>query len=57
MTKLEIMKLKAELMRVQAAKAEMLYIIAQREDEIDRLQDNVKKQEDTESLIKSKLEQ
>ncbi len=57
MTKIEIMKSKAELLRVQAAKAEMLYIIAQREEEIDRLKENVKKQEETEASIRSKIEQ
>lgn len=53
---LEKMKLKAELMRVQAAKAEMEYIIAQREDEISRLKESVKKQEDTEVLLIQKME-
>ena len=56
MTNLEIMKTKAELLRVQAAKSEMEYIIAQRMDEIERIKDSVKKQEETEASLISKLE-
>ena len=53
---LEKMKLKAELLRVHAAKAEMEYIVAQRMDEIARLEENIKKQDETAALIQSKLE-
>lgn len=54
---LEKFKLKAELLRVQAAKAEMEYIIAQRNDEIKRLLDNIKNQELTETKLLDKLKE
>jgi len=54
---LEQKKIKAELLRVQAAKAEMEYIIAQRMEEIGRLEDNIKKQNEAEALLKEKLEE
>jgi hypothetical protein len=53
---LEQKRLKAELLRVQAAKAEMEYIIAQRMDEIARLQDNITKQETAEAALIAKIE-
>jgi hypothetical protein len=53
---LEQKKYKAELLRVQAAKAEMEYIIEQRMDEIRRLEDNIKKQEDAEKSLMEKIE-
>lgn len=56
MSELEMKKAKAELLRVQAAKAEMEYIIAQRMEEIERLQVNIKKQEEAEVVLLSKLE-
>lgn len=52
---LEYKKYKAELLRVQAAKAEMEYIIAQRLEEIKRLEDNIKKQEEAEKLLLEKM--
>ena len=52
---LEQRKWKSELLRVQAAKAEMEYIIAQRMEEIGRLEDNIRKQEEAEKLLKEKL--
>lgn len=52
---LETRKIKAELLRVQAAKAEMEYIIAQRMDEIKRLEDAIKKQEETEQKLIEKM--
>lgn len=52
---LEIKKYKAELLRVQAAKAEMEYIVAQRMEEIQRLEDNIKKQEATEIVLIEKM--
>lgn len=55
MNDLEIKKTKAELLRVQAAKAEMEYIIAQRLEEIERLQMNIKKQEEAEKVLQEKL--
>lgn len=52
---LEQKKLKAELLRVQSAKAEMEYVIAQRLEEIQRLEDNIKKQESTEQILTEKI--
>jgi len=54
-SKLDEKKFKAELLRVQAAKAEMEYIIAQRMDEIARLQDNIAKQDEAEKLLIAKI--
>jgi multidrug resistance efflux pump len=48
-------KFKAELLRVQAAKAEMEYIIAQRMEEVERLQLNIQKQEESEKKLLEKL--
>lgn len=53
---MEQKKTKAELLRVQAAKAEMEYVIAQRLDEIKRLEMNIKNQEETELKLIEKLE-
>lgn len=53
---LESKKMKAELLRVQAAKAEMEYIIAQKMEEIARLEAGIKKQEETEKVLLDKLE-
>lgn len=50
-------KYKAELLRVQAAKAEMEYIIAQRQEEIQRLEDNIKKQEEAEVTLLQKMKE
>lgn len=55
MTELERKKIKAELLRVQAAKAEMEFIVAQRQEEIARLNSNIKIQEDTETKLLEKL--
>lgn len=55
MTSLEEKKVKAELFRVQAAKAEMEYIVAQRLEEIERLEMNIKLQEEKEAELKAKL--
>ena len=56
MTKIELMKMKSELLRVQAAKAEMEYVVEQRYEEIKRIQDNIKNQEDAEKDLLQKLE-
>ena len=53
--KIEQKKLKAELLRVQASKAEMEYIIEQKMEEITRLQENIKKQEETETVLLEKM--
>lgn len=55
MTDMEMKKAKAELLRVQAAKAEMEYIIAQRMEEITRMEDGIKKQEEAEAKLLEKL--
>jgi hypothetical protein len=52
---LEHKKLKAELLRVQAAKAEMEYIMEQKMEEIKRLEESVKKQELAEIDLQNKL--
>lgn len=54
---LELKKLKSELLRVQAAKAEMEYIIAQRLEEIERLEANIKLQGETEQKILMKMKE
>lgn len=51
---LEKKKVRAELLRVQAAKAEMEYIIEQKMDELKRLEEAVKKQELAESSLQEK---
>lgn len=55
MSELEKKKLKAELLRVQSAKAEMEYVIAQRMEEIERLELNMKKQDEAEKALLEKL--
>lgn len=52
---LEQKKNKSELLRVQAAKAEMEYIIEQRLEEVKRLQDAIKLQEETELKLIEKM--
>lgn len=54
---LEIMKNKAELARVYAAKSEMEYRIATLHDEIKRLAEHVAKQNETELTLKEKLKE
>lgn len=49
------MKLKAELLRIQAGRAEMQYIIAQRMEEIERLEKNVTIQDEAEKALLEKL--
>lgn len=55
MSPLEIKKIKAELLRVQAGRAEMEYIVAQRLEEIARIEDNIKKQDEAERGLIEKL--
>jgi hypothetical protein len=52
---LEEKKLKSELLRVQSAKGEMEYVIAQRMEEISRLEDNIKNQELAEQKLIMKI--
>jgi hypothetical protein len=46
MEDMAIRKLKAEQLRVMAARAEMEILVIEREDEIRRIKDNMKKQEE-----------
>lgn len=55
MSEMEMKRLKAELLRVQAARAEMEYIIAQKMEEVLRLQDAMKKQDEAEVKLLEKL--
>jgi hypothetical protein len=57
MTEIEKKKYKAELLRVQAARAEMEYIIAQRMDEITRIEDNITKQTEAETRLLEKMKE
>lgn len=52
---IEFKKVRAELLRVQAAKAEMEYIICQKMEEVTRLEETIKKQEETEALLQEKM--
>ena len=53
---LERKKLRSELMRVAAAKAEMDYLIEQKLEEIQRLRDNMAKQDAAEKTIQEKID-
>ena len=55
MTPLEIKKLQVELMRVQSAKSDMELRIMERQEEIQRLEDNIKIQLAKEEEIQSQL--
>lgn len=55
MSEIEKKKLNAELLRVQAAKAEIEYLIAQKMEEVERLQAAIVKQEETEGKILAKI--
>jgi hypothetical protein len=55
MTDLDIKKYKSELLRVQAAKAEMEYLIAQKMEEIGRIEANIIKQEEAEKALQEKM--
>lgn len=55
MTDLDKKKFKAELLRVQAAKADMEYKIAERIEEIEKLKGHIKIQEETENKLLDKL--
>ncbi len=54
---IENKKLKAELLRVQAAKAEMEYQVELKRDEIQRIESHMAKQDAAEVEIKNKLTQ
>lgn len=56
MTKLEQMKLKVELLALTTAKADFEYKIMQREDEIDRIKENLRIQEDKIASIQKQLD-
>ena len=55
MSVVESKKMKAEILRVSAAKAEMEYLIEQKREEIARLEDAIKKQEATEIALQEKM--
>jgi hypothetical protein len=52
---LEHKKLKAELLRIQAAKAEMEYVMEQKMEEVRRLEEAVKKQDLAEATLHEKI--
>lgn len=56
MTNLELKRLEVELIRVQAARAELEFKIVEREDDIDRMKQNIQIQINKENEIKQKLE-
>jgi hypothetical protein len=55
MTKIEQMKTRSELLRVQAAMAELEYVVEQRLEEIQRIQGDIQKQKQTELILTQKL--
>jgi hypothetical protein len=55
MSPLELKKLQVELLRVSAAKAEMELRIAERLEEIQRLEDNIKISEAKETELQEKI--
>lgn len=57
MNNLEKMKVKAEIMRVEAAKADMEYIVAMREDEIERIMQNIEIQSKKAAELKQLLKE
>lgn len=57
MDSLEKKRLKLELIRVSAARAELEFKIFEREEDIKRLKDNVKIQEEKELEINKKIEE
>lgn len=57
MNKIEMAKIKLELIRVSAAKAEQEFLILQREEEIERLKAAVAIQIAKEEELKAKLEE
>lgn len=52
---LEKKKLRAELLRVQAAKAELEYLMEQKQEEIRRLETAVEKQDQAEIILLDKI--
>lgn len=56
MTSLELKRMKLELVKVGAARHELEFRIEERLDEINRLKDHVKVQEDKEAELKAKIE-
>jgi hypothetical protein len=54
---MEEKRLKAEFLRVSAARAEMEYIIAQRQEEINRLEEHIKIQIAKEQELSIKLKE
>jgi hypothetical protein len=54
---LEIERMKLELIKVSAAKAEMEFLIKQRHSEIKRIQENIKVQADKEVELRLRIEE
>lgn len=52
---LENKKIKAEMLRIQAAKAELEYLVEQKLEEIKRLEDAIKKQDLAELALQDKI--
>jgi predicted nucleic acid-binding Zn-ribbon protein len=57
MTKIELMKLKAELARVESGKAEQEYQIAMRMEEIERLEKSIEASDARVKELKEQLKQ
>ena len=53
---LEKKRISAELLRVQASRAEMEYLIEQRLEEIERLKQNINKQLEAEGRLQAELD-
>jgi len=57
MTNLELKRTEVELIRVQAARAELEFKIIEREDEIERIRENIKIQLKREEELKIKIKE
>lgn len=57
MTPLELKRMKLEVIRVAAARAEMEFKVEERLEDISRLKDNIKLQLDKEAELSAKIEE
>lgn len=55
MTTLEIKRMKLELVKVAAARAELEFRIEERMDEVNRIKDHIKVQQDKEAELQTKI--
>lgn len=55
MSALELKRMKLELVKVQAARAELEFRVEERLDEINRIKDNIKLQQDKEAELSGKI--